>query len=144
MPSTSINSLSSAFNLPIIPTYVSSIFHPAPWDKAISRYGQSREIIAKIGPALRDQEFLRYLLWVDNSHIPRSGLSPFRFTSARRGRSLDVVALGQQAIEQLLAKGHLIATAVSQEFGTSPFDRREFGMCSIDLWCTPIATIFLE
>jgi hypothetical protein len=108
-----------------------------PWDRTVSRYGQSREIIAKIGPALPDQEFVRYLLWVDDSHIPRSGLSPFRFTSACRGRSLDIVALGQQAIEQLLAKGHLIATAVSQEFGTPPCDRREFGMCSIDLGRTP-------
>jgi hypothetical protein len=108
-----------------------------PWDRAVSRYGQSREIIAKIGPALRDQEFLRYLLWVDDSHIPRSGLSPFRFTSACRGKLLDIVALGQQAIEQLLAKGHLIAIAVSQEFGMSPCERREFGMCSIDLGRTP-------
>jgi hypothetical protein len=108
-----------------------------PWDRTVSRYGQSREIIAKIGPALHDQEFVRYLLWVDDSHIPRSGLSPFRFTSACRGRSLDIVVLGQQAIEQLLAKGHLIATAVSQEFGTPLCDRREFGMCSIDLGRTP-------
>lgn len=108
-----------------------------PANRAISRYGQPREIIAKVGPAIGDQEFVRYLLWVDNSQIPRSGLSPFRFTSTHRGRSLDIVALGQQAIEQLLAKGHFISTAVSQEFGTSLGDGREMGICSIDLGRTP-------
>ena len=65
-----------------------------------------------------------------------AGSHLFGFSTCR-GRSLDIVALGQQAIEQLLAKGHLIATAVSQEFGTPPCDRREFGMCSIDLGRTP-------
>ena len=108
-----------------------------PGDRAISQYGQPREIVAKVSPAIGDQEFVRYLLWVDDSHIPRSGLSPFRFTSARRGRSLEIIALGQQPIEQLMAKGHFISTAVSQEFGTSPRDGREIGMCSIDLGRTP-------
>jgi hypothetical protein len=108
-----------------------------PQDRAISRYGQPREIVAKAGLAIEDQEFVRYLLWVDNSHIPRSGLSPFRFTSACRGRSIDIIALGQQAVEQLLEKGHHITTAVSQEFGISPTDGRELGLCSIRLSPTP-------
>jgi hypothetical protein len=108
-----------------------------PKDRVISRYGQPREIVAKASPAIEDQEFVRYLLWVDNSHIPRSGLSPFRFTSARRGRSLDIIALGRKAVEQLLAKGHHIAAAISRQFGTSPSDEREIGMCSIHLSPTP-------
>jgi hypothetical protein len=104
-----------------------------PEARAIRRYGQPREIVAKVGPAIEDQEFLRYLLWMDNWHIPRSGLSPFRFSSAHRGRSLDIIALGQKAVEQLLTKGHHITTAVSQEFGSLPSDGRELGMCSINL-----------
>jgi hypothetical protein len=108
-----------------------------PKDRVISGYGQPRKIVAKASLAIEDQEFVRYLLWVDNSHIPRSGLSPFRFTSARRGRSLDIIALGRTAVEQLLAKGHHIAAAVSRKFGTSPSDEREIGMCSIHLSSTP-------
>jgi len=108
-----------------------------PKGPAISRYGQPREIVAKVGPTIEDQEFVRYLLWVDSSHTPRSGLSPFRFTSARRGRFLDIIALGQQAVGQLLAKGHHIATAISREFGSSAIDGRELGMCSMTLSPTP-------
>jgi hypothetical protein len=108
-----------------------------PKDRRISGYGQPREIVAKAGLTIEDQEFVRYLLWVDNSRIPRSGLAPFRFTSARRGRSLDIIALGHKAVEQLLAKGHQIAAAVSQEFATQSRDEREIGMCSIHLSSRP-------
>jgi hypothetical protein len=109
-----------------------------PENRTLYRYGQSRELVAKAAQAIGDQEFVRFLLWVDESHTPRSGLAPFRYTTARRGKSLDILALGQPAVEQLLAKGHLISTALAQEFGTSPCDGREMGMCSIDFGRTPI------
>ena len=104
-----------------------------PEDRALTRYSQSRELVAKVAQGIEDQEFVRSLLWVDASHTPRSGLSPFRFSSARRGRSLDIVALGQEAVELLLAKGHTISSALAKEFGTWPCDRRQIGVCSIEL-----------
>jgi hypothetical protein len=110
---------------------------PVPKDRLLFRYGQSRELVAKAAQRIVDKEFVRFLLWVDVSHTPRSGLAPFRYTTARRGRSLDIIALGQPAVEQLFAKGHLISDALAQEFGTSPCDGREIGMCSIDLGRTP-------
>ena len=106
---------------------------PVPEDRALFRYGQSRELVAKAAQLIGDDEFVRYLLWVDESHTPRSGLAPFRYTTARRGRALDIIALGQPAVAQLLAKGHLISTALAQEFGISPCDGRQIGMCSIHL-----------
>ena len=108
-----------------------------PEDRALFRYGQSRDLVAKAAQSIGDDKFVRYLLWVDESHTPRSGLAPFRYTTARRGRALDIIALGQPAIEQLLAKGHLISTALAKEFGISPCDGREIGICSVDLAQTP-------
>jgi hypothetical protein len=108
-----------------------------PKDRVLFRYGQSRELVAKAAQAIVDQEFARFLLWVDGSHNPRSGLAPFRYTTARRGKSLDIVALGQEAVEQLLTKGHMLSSALAREFGTSPCDGREIGRCSITLGRTP-------
>jgi hypothetical protein len=106
---------------------------PVPEKRVLTRYSQSRELVAKVAQKLEDQQFVRSLLWVNASHTPRSGLSPFRYSSARGGRSLDIIALGQDAVELLLAKGHIISTALAREFGTLPSDGREIGVCSIEL-----------
>jgi len=111
---------------------------PVPEDRALFRYGQSREIVAKASEAIGDQEFVSYLLWVDESQTPRSGLAPFRFMTARRGKSLDIIALGQSAIEQIMTKGHLLSTALAELFGATIREQREIGMCSVDLGRTPI------
>jgi hypothetical protein len=111
---------------------------PVPEDRALFRYSQSREVVAKASQAIGDQEFVRCLLWVDESHTPRSGLAPYRYTTSRRGKSLDIIALGQPAIEQMLTKGHLISTALAQEFGTTTREQREIGMCSVDFSRMPV------
>jgi hypothetical protein len=104
---------------------------PVPAHRAIHHYGQSREIIAASVNAIDDAEFVQHLLWIDEHKIPRSGLAPFRYTSSKRGQGLDIVAIGQQAVEALLSKGHLLSKAVCEHFGTAPSDGREMGMCSV-------------
>jgi hypothetical protein len=106
---------------------------PVPEKRVLTRYGQSRELVAKIAQGLEDQEFVQSLLWVDASNTPRSGLAPFRYLSTRRGRSLDIIALGQEAVELLLAKGHIISNALAREFDTLPSEGRQIGVCSIEL-----------
>lgn len=111
---------------------------PVPEDRALFPYGQSRDVVAGSAHAIGDTEFVRYLLWVNEFNVPRSGLAPFRYTTSRRGKGLDIIALGQQAVEQLLLKGHLISKAICKKFGTTPRDGREIGMCSVDLSRTVI------
>lgn len=88
-----------------------------PKERAILRYGQPREIVAKVGLTIEDQEFVRYLLWVDNSHILRSGPSPSQFTSDRCGRSLDIIALGPTSRRTTVSKRPLYRDRRIQEIG---------------------------
>ena len=111
---------------------------PLPAGRALFRYGQARDVIAKAGWLVEDQSFVQFLLWVDESHVPRSNLAPFRFTTARRGQALDIIALGQEAVEALLTKGHLISRAIAQEFGSKVSDGREIGMCSVEAGRKPV------
>ena len=107
---------------------------PVPKDRALFRYDQSREIVAKISATMGDPEFVRYLLWMaDKPNTARSGLAPFRFTTSRRGKSLDIIALGQSAVEEMLTKAHLLSIALSQEFGSPMREEREIGVCSVEL-----------
>jgi hypothetical protein len=104
---------------------------PVPEERTLFPYGQSREIVAKVSESIPDPEFVQYILWSKPDRTPRSALPPFRYTTAQRGRALDIIALGQPAVEALLAKGHLISKAIAQEFGKPVADGRQLGICSI-------------
>lgn len=105
---------------------------PVPSERNLFSYGQSRELVAKVAENIPDREFVQYILWSKPDHTPRSALPPFRFTTAQRGRTLDIIALGRPAVETLLAKGHLISQALAQEFQVPVADGRQIGICSIE------------
>jgi hypothetical protein len=106
---------------------------PLPEGQTLCRYCQPRDLVAKVGDAIANQSFLRHLLWMTEARIPRTGLSPFRFSSAWRGRGLEIIALGSQAITDLLENGHLLAKAVADHFRQNQtLEQRQLGQCAIE------------
>jgi hypothetical protein len=83
---------------------------PALKTRVLTRYCQIGELVAKVAQRLDGQDLVRSLLWVEASHTPRSGLAPFRYSSSRGERCLDIIALCQEAVEPLLTKGHIVST----------------------------------
>jgi len=106
---------------------------PLPAGHTLFRYCAARDLVAKIGDAVPNQDFVRHLLWMTEARIPRAGLSPFRFTSsAPRGQNLEIVALGSRAIADLLEHGHLLSKALSEYFQHDQLvERRLLGHCAI-------------
>jgi len=104
-----------------------------PAGHSLFRYCAARDLVAKIGDLVPNQDFVRHLLWVTEGRIPRAGLSPFRFTSsAPRGQNLEIVALGSRAIADLLEHGHLLSNAMSQYFRhVQLVEGRQLGHCAI-------------
>ena len=106
---------------------------PLPRGVRLFRYGSARDLVAKVGDAISDQDFVRHLLWVNERRIARTGLSPFRFTSSGRGSGLEVIALGTSAASDLLVKGHLLSQAISQYFHqVHLLGKRAVGGCVIE------------
>jgi hypothetical protein len=103
-----------------------------PEGKTLFRYCQPRDLVAKVGDHISNQDFVKHLLWVTEARVPRPGLSPFRFSSARRGHGLEIVALGSQAISALLENGHLLSKAVAGHFQQNQIlEQRQLGQCEI-------------
>jgi hypothetical protein len=55
---------------------------PVPEDRALFHYGQSRELVAKAAQSIGDDEFVRYLLWVDETHTPQRTCAVSLYDSA--------------------------------------------------------------
>ena len=105
---------------------------PLPAGHRLFRYCAARDLVAKLGDAMPDQEFVRHLLWMTEARIPRAGLAAFRFSSAPRGQNLEIVALGSRAIADLLERGHLLSKAVFEHFRHAKLvERRQLGHCAI-------------
>jgi hypothetical protein len=105
---------------------------PLPAGHRLFRYCSARDLVAKLGDAIPNQEFVRHLLWMTDARIPRAGLSPFRFTSAPRGQNVEIVALGGSAIADLLEHGHLLSKAMFEHFRHDQLvERRQLGHCAI-------------
>jgi hypothetical protein len=104
-----------------------------PAERNFERYDQSRAVVAKAAERINDRPFVLELLHRKDvpTHPARDGLSPFRFTTARDGRALAIIGLGQQAVQTLVEKGRLISQAVAEELGISAVDTGVFGRCSV-------------
>ena len=106
---------------------------PLPAGHSLFRYCAARDLVAKIGDTVPNQDFVRHLLWMTEARVPRAGLSPFRFTSsAPRGQNLEIVALGSRAIADLLEHGHLLSKALFEYSRHDQLvERRQLGHCAI-------------